>query len=494
MFASIAQDTKYSIQNFFYIKLRINHLGLLLLLFFLYPAFFGGGRLFAQTNGLLFTVNDVADTADASVGDGICADAVGRCTLRAAVEESNATAARDAIIFNLPQPSIINLTLGELTINYSLDIVGPGARRLTVQRSTAAGTPNFRIFHVPPGQISFNIRGLTIRNGNDLSGGAMLIEPGGVAGLYDSAVIGNRAVGGGAIAVNQSRLTVLRTLVSSNLADTSGGGINITDSASNVTITCSTLTGNSASYGGAMNNEGALILINNTISQNAASASSSSIFSNASGSIKALNTIIGRDTAQPASALKGQFISLGNNIVTDARNSIGFTNGVNSDQVSDNNAIDPMLGNLADNGGQSDTLAVLSGSPAINLANPCVLNGICSQLPGVFIRGSLDQRGYLRPNLFSNETEIGAFEQVGPIIAIRLGTVGVLFTSAFNPLSRFARSPVILTNARTLEKQYSTLKLNGSVLFPGVRRDDVYIVEIKTKRNGLPTPLVFAFD
>jgi hypothetical protein len=34
-----------------------------------------------------FTVNDRGDTPDASAGDGTCADANGKCTLRAAVEE-----------------------------------------------------------------------------------------------------------------------------------------------------------------------------------------------------------------------------------------------------------------------------------------------------------------------------------------------------------------------------------------------------------------------
>ncbi len=94
-----------------------------------------GARVNAQTGASVFVVNDLADTEDASLGDGVCADVAGKCTLRAAVDESNTTVARDAIIFSVPQPSVINLTLGELAINYSVDIVGPGARLLTVQRS-----------------------------------------------------------------------------------------------------------------------------------------------------------------------------------------------------------------------------------------------------------------------------------------------------------------------------------------------------------------------
>ena len=37
-----------------------------------------------------FTVNTTDDTADASAGDGVCADSTGKCSLRAAVMEANA--------------------------------------------------------------------------------------------------------------------------------------------------------------------------------------------------------------------------------------------------------------------------------------------------------------------------------------------------------------------------------------------------------------------
>ncbi len=49
-----------------------------------------------------FTVDIAADDADAhdtSPGDGICSDALSSCTLRAAIEEANATAAPDVILF-----------------------------------------------------------------------------------------------------------------------------------------------------------------------------------------------------------------------------------------------------------------------------------------------------------------------------------------------------------------------------------------------------------
>jgi uncharacterized repeat protein (TIGR01451 family)/CSLREA domain-containing protein len=51
--------------------------------------------------GSVFTVNSVADGGDASPGDGLCDDGGGQCTLRAAIEEANATAGSDEIDFDL---------------------------------------------------------------------------------------------------------------------------------------------------------------------------------------------------------------------------------------------------------------------------------------------------------------------------------------------------------------------------------------------------------
>lgn len=242
-----------------------------------------GNELKAQS-GFVFTVSSAADSNDATPGDTICADANAQCTLRAAIDESNATAAADAIIFNLPHPSVINLTLGELAVINSLDIVGPGARRLTVQRSTVAGTSKFRIFRSSANLVRFNIRSLTIRNGNDTSGGALLVEGGSNVSLIDTAVSDSHAFAGGGIRVDQANLVILRSLINSNIADNEGGAIFITGTASAISITSSTITENSAALGGAVNNEGNLLLINGTISRNSASQGSSSIL-NASGGL-----------------------------------------------------------------------------------------------------------------------------------------------------------------------------------------------------------------
>lgn len=207
----------------------------------------------------------------------MCADSAGQCTLRAAIDEANANSEFNAIIFDLPNPSAIDLTLGELSIRKSFDIVGPGARRLTVRRSSAPGTPNFRIFRIAAGQTTINIRGLTIRNGrHDDAGGGLFVEAGSILSLTDVAVSANQADLGGGIA-NFGTLKIVRSLINSNLADSLGGGILNAVVSADTTITNSTLTDNSADVAGAIHNQGIMLLVNDTISRNSASLTSSGI-------------------------------------------------------------------------------------------------------------------------------------------------------------------------------------------------------------------------
>ena len=50
-----------------------------------------------QAAAAVFGVNTTADTADVNPGNGVCADAGGQCSLRAAVMEANANGVVDTI-------------------------------------------------------------------------------------------------------------------------------------------------------------------------------------------------------------------------------------------------------------------------------------------------------------------------------------------------------------------------------------------------------------
>lgn len=99
---------------------------------------------------------------------------------------------------------IIYLTSGDLLINKSLTINGPGANLLSVQRN--APTSGFGILRIAPASVIVNISGLTISNGF-------------ANGAYDSGL----AFGGGIS--NIGALTLTNAVVSNNTAGDGGGGI-----------------------------------------------------------------------------------------------------------------------------------------------------------------------------------------------------------------------------------------------------------------------------
>ena len=80
---------------------RLGPIGLLsFTTFFLFLLVTSGRSAAAPTT---FTVNSTGDGADATIGDGICAEATGACTLRAAIQESNASVGdKDTIGFGIP--------------------------------------------------------------------------------------------------------------------------------------------------------------------------------------------------------------------------------------------------------------------------------------------------------------------------------------------------------------------------------------------------------
>src|ERR1044071_2525667 len=90
---------------------------------------------FAGPNQATLTVTTTADSGAGSLRDAIAA-------------ASNGDTIQFAAALN--GQSVV-LTSAELLINKNLTISGPGAGQLTVMRSTAGGTPAFRIFEITTG-------------------------------------------------------------------------------------------------------------------------------------------------------------------------------------------------------------------------------------------------------------------------------------------------------------------------------------------------------
>ena len=185
-----------------------------------------------------FTVNDNGDGADATPGDESCATAGAVCTLRAAIEEANALPACGVIDINFSGvPSPISLATALPSINHNININGPSANLLRVQRSTAGGTPNFRVFHINSGR-TVTISGLTIANGNLITfeqNGAGVLNNG-ILTLTNCNIYGNNAgvagsFGQGGGIYNSASLVLSNCNVGGigagqpNSAGASGGGV-----------------------------------------------------------------------------------------------------------------------------------------------------------------------------------------------------------------------------------------------------------------------------
>ncbi|MFL6277241.1 MAG: C25 family cysteine peptidase [Blastocatellia bacterium] len=113
----------------------------------------------------VFTVNSTGDQADLVPGDGVCLTANGDCTLRAALEETNALAGADTINFNIGTgtPSITPAAaLPSITDRLTIDGNSGGAARVQINGSGVA-TAGTHGLVLAPGSSGSAIRSLVIR-------------------------------------------------------------------------------------------------------------------------------------------------------------------------------------------------------------------------------------------------------------------------------------------------------------------------------------------
>ena len=163
-------------------------------------------------------------------------------------------------------------------------------------------------------------------------------------------------------------------------------------------VSNSTFTGNGGgAFGGAIYSVGAdLTLTNSTLSANGAPLGDGTQGGNIEAFTATLsNTIIANSTSGANCSAASSIIDGGHNLDSDGTCGIGP-------------ATDPMLApvGLADNGGPTQTLALQTGSPAINGGDET----ICAAPPV----NNLDQRGLVRPGLGVANCSIGAFEYTTP--------------------------------------------------------------------------------
>jgi CSLREA domain-containing protein len=378
-----------------------------------------------------FTVNSTDDRTDTNPGDGVCLAGNGKCTLRAAIQESNALGGRDVIKLPAGTYQLTNAA-GRLTITDSLGLDGAAARNTIIDGSSSSSLG--LLIGQDGVEPIVNISGVTIRNFK--RGGGIFVNQKAYLSLSNSIVTGNSSLTGGGI-VSNGYIEIFNSTISKNGLDgetARGGGI-ANSSTGTLKLVQSTVSGNAATGGAGINNSGKLEMTNSTISNNKAGRAGGGIqntgtawisystitnnlansrrnsanidafgggIKNVGGTVSMGNSILARNSdsrdifsdniASPDCS--GTIISFRGNLVGINKNcTISDTTWGDSrfDQVGTvNNPLNPLLGALANNGGLTQTHALLSGSPAIDTGS-----GVTSAT--FFNCPSTDQRGVARP-------------------------------------------------------------------------------------------------
>ena len=190
---------------------------------------------------------------------------------------------------------------------------------------------------------------------------------------------------------NYGTATLTGCAISGNSA-TIGGGLS---SYKTATLTDCTISGNSANAGGGVNAYGPLTLAACTVSAIRPTSRGGVFFLSGSDSRRTIvDTIIAGNAANTSPDLFGTVDQdRGDNLIGDGDGASGFTAA--GDQVGTAaSPIDPKLAPLGDYDGPTQTMALLSGSPALG--------------KGVAIAGiTTDQRGFA---LDAPQPDIGAFQ------------------------------------------------------------------------------------
>jgi hypothetical protein len=458
-----------------------------------------------QTFAVDFTVNLTTDQHDASLADGVCdinsATVELECSLRAAVEQANVLASNDRILFNLPVNSTITLTIangGQIPINNNptLEIIETTTSNLRI-----SGNNTSSVFGVSPGG-NLTINGVTITNGRaGISAGIQnsgtltvtnstfsgntaadggCIQNNGTLTVTNSTFSGNTALSVGGCILNAGTLTVTNSTFSGNTAANSGGGIYNNGT---MTMTNSTVSGNTAGRGGGISNNGdsTLNLTSVTVTNNRATRLSCDFcgaggINNFGGTANLNNTIVAGNFNANASVppdFDGEVSSTSSyNIIGNGLGTTGITNGTNGNQVgTPANPINPLLAPLANNGGQTQTHALLVGSPAIDAG----LNTLVSE--------AFDQRGtgFLRIRDGNGDgtaiVDIGAFEvQLAPTAA------SVSVSGRVKAGRRGVSNAVVQLTSQSGEIQTARTNFFGYYSFRDLAAGETYIINVYSKR------------
>ncbi len=345
-------------------------------------------------HALTFSVTKEADT-----NDGTCdAD----CSLREAVLAANASPGADDI--TVPVGTyILDLdpngtgedaaATGDLDLIDDVTLSGAGADTTIID-----GNGTDRVLDVINAVVE--ISGVALKNGSLAGGtGGGIGAAGATLTITDCAITGNStSFLGGGVGASATELEIIGTTISGNSAGLTGGGIYYKGFTRRVVLTSSTVSGNSASSEAGVFIDlecGGCTITNSTIAANSASSGIGGIQCISANPITLTNTIVAGNTG--GNCVSTNMATGGHNLDDDG--SCPFTGS------GDLSNLPAGLEPLQDNGGTTQTHALLGGSPAVDAGD----DGACPPL---------DQRGHVRADGDADSIincDIGAYERAAVV-------------------------------------------------------------------------------
>ncbi|MEM7116269.1 MAG: choice-of-anchor D domain-containing protein [Chloroflexota bacterium] len=374
------------------------------------------GTGLGDTSLVIDTTTDSNAAAFQLCDDGTAND----CSLRGAISRANADNGT-AYTISIPSGTYtialsgsedVNAT-GDFDITDDVTLTGAGAGSTIIDANSVD-----RVFHVLGGTVAFN--DMTIQNGGNVTQGGGISNNGGTVTITDSAISGNVSTSNSGGLYNHTSLsmTIDSSTVSGNQTVVGGGGIRNNTGATLIVVN-STFSGNIVTSGGT-DGGGAIFgigtgstatIYNSTIVNNDGDTRGGAISVKNGGAASVQNSILANNSATSGSNCFGG-TSLGHNIVSDT--SCNFT------QTGDLQSTNPMLDALGSNGGNTQTHALQTGSPAVDAGN----NTVCTTSPV----NSVDQRDVTRPTEGDGQgaavCDIGAYEYDGPLPAPEMDVQG----------------------------------------------------------------------
>jgi hypothetical protein len=248
------------------------------------------------------------------------------------------------------------------------------------------------VVSAPEGGNGPKLNGTEGKGGNGEGGGLYLT---GNADVSDSTFDHNKATGGasalgngsntgdgkgGAFYVSAGSLLMTNSTVAANQADVDGTGLYVENGAANLTNDTIAYNNPLDFVGSAVSVHSKITLVNTLIAKNLGSSDPDIFTSKPSNITDGTHNLIGIAGSSVAKVFK------------DPSDLVGTTA----------KPLDPMIGQLANNGGPTETIALLPGSKAINAGKTPVKDPITGA------NLTMDQRGFARPS--GGKNDIGAYE------------------------------------------------------------------------------------